>query len=101
MSVKFSGIPTPNFHGESLCRKCNRAAIAMDQNLREYVYCHEFQQPIKRKIVKCSTFEDKTLPTISSFRTIAWTFDTNSTKSPMGFHPPKQGANVYMPGEDD
>jgi hypothetical protein len=97
---------TPNHTQPSLCRSCRHATVITGQRLAEdVILCDEMCAPHNRVcfvVTACSNYDDKSQPSLSAMRAIAWSLCTDKEGRRIGFLSPfdiqKRGKGVVAPG---
>lgn len=68
--IKVKGGTRPD--GPSICSGCRRSVTMLGAaDSDEKVYCHEIGEFLKTRVVQCSSFEDKSKPTLYDMRDAA------------------------------
>ena len=78
----------------SLCRSCRwghtlRMATSNDETTWCKQLSYEHPQQIRGTVAECSNYDDKSQPTLSSMREIAWRVSSDKHR-PIGFMSPKE-----------
>jgi len=79
---------TPLDPSTSICVRCRSAQIVKGSRNEEEIYCawgYNGRNPVRMKVVECSGFEDKTLPSISAYEDLAFVWCSHPTTGEMKF----------------
>ncbi len=88
MVLKIHG-GTGRLTGESLCRSCSYAIIMTDYR-GEHVRCGMLRDRVCGRVTECSSYENKSLPSLARMQEVAWTLRTEKNGKGIGFKPPEQ-----------
>ena len=71
--------------GKQLCLTCRKATIMKGAGeSQELIYCGDISEFLKLRVVECSKYDDKDLPSIHDLRETAWILCTTDKKT-IGF----------------
>ena len=89
-------------NGKRLCDTCTSGVVMRGSaESEEMIYCHEMGEPVPLRVVECNRYIDRSLPTLSAMREIAWILRTEKNGRQIGFAPPKNRDSVYYGALDD
>jgi hypothetical protein len=71
----------------SLCRTCSNGMVRRGVRGEEQIQCDMFSGPITQNITECSSYYNKSLPTVRSMEQLAWTLRLDKNRK-AGFVPP-------------
>lgn len=84
---------TPIHNGPSLCRSCRNATIVIGTRIDEdLVVCGNLPAPYDRvrfKVIECSSYDDKSRPSLGAMSSIAWELCTDKSGRRIGFLSPR------------
>lgn len=72
-----------------ICGHCRNGLVMEDDRGDKTTYCNELMRPliIRRPVMRCTDYEERTRESEHEMRQIAWTLRTNK-RGVMGFAPP-------------
>lgn len=82
---------TPDASLPSLCHSCRYGHVMRNAHGSEYVRCNILDEAtawISTKIIECTDYNDKRVPTEYTYRETAWILEGSNKKNPT-FKPPK------------
>lgn len=88
---------TPKDDGRPLCMSCRFGFHIQSATGNEKIICNYMSHgyEIRKKIVKCSMWEEKSKPNRYDFEQLAWTLQTDKTRGPIGFQPPDRRDGLH------
>ncbi len=102
MLLKVEG-GTPKGGCKSLCASC-RNATSIEGSTYRLISCteissvHDHRLNEMQPIVKCSSYDDKSMPSLSHMKDIAWELKPNKKTGRLGFHmPDRKNVAMYDP----
>ena len=82
MNKVYNGTRSDN---KQLCLTCRKASVMKGAaEGQEMIYCNEVSEFLKLRVVECSKYDDKNLPSIHDLRETAWILCTTN-KNTIGF----------------
>lgn len=93
---------TGRLSGVSLCKSCAQSVVWEDAR-GEHTVCTEYgmtNRPIQGKVMRCSHYYNKALPTREDFQASAWTLRTDKWGKNIGFAPPPKDKGPGTPTRD-
>jgi hypothetical protein len=80
----FGGTRSPS--APRLCDTCRSGIVTRGASESdEQVHCTMMEEPIRRKVVECSRYVNRTLPSLWDLQQIAWVLDIDSKRQRIGF----------------
>jgi hypothetical protein len=89
--LKFAKGATAEHTETSLCRGCRYATTLRGEGIsQEATYCRAMDKMLGMRVTECSSFDDKSKPTLHMMREIAWTVTTDKKGHKIGFVSPQE-----------
>lgn len=77
---------TRSLHAPRLCDSCSYSVIRRGASESdEQIHCTATQRPVRTRIVECTSYVDKSQPSLWDMRQIAWVLQTDSRRERIGF----------------
>jgi hypothetical protein len=87
---------TRSSHAPRLCDTCHSGVVrrgASDSD--EHIHCRMTEGEIRTYVVECSTYSDRTQPSLWDMQQIAWVLRTDSKRQKIGFVRAKEWQRLH------
>lgn len=82
---------TRSVGAKRLCDTCHNAVVMKGAaDSEEHIRCHQLDRQPPFRVVECSSYADKTKPSLSSLYQVAWILETSKNNRSVGFTPWKE-----------